>query len=252
MQAEVILGVDIGGTGIKGALVDINTGRLLTDRFRLETPKPSYPEAVAETFVQLVRHFNWDDRIGCGFPAIMKKGVSYSAANIHPDWKFANVEKILSKASGCPVSVVNDADAAGVAELSFGAGKAVMGSVILITIGTGLGSALFLDGQLVPNSELGHLYLKGQESIAEHYASNSVRKREELSWSDWGSRFNEYLNHLELLFSPDLFILGGGACKKIDKFSDQLHLKTKVVPAILQNNAGIVGAAAFANKMVLD
>ena len=252
MQEEVILGVDIGGTGIKGALVDINTGKLLTERFRLETPQPSYPEAVAETFAQLVQHFNWKERIGCGFPAIMKRGVSYSAANIHPDWKYAQVEKILSKASNCPVSVINDADAAGVAEMNFGVGKGVGGSVILITIGTGLGSALFLDGALIPNSELGHLYLKGQDSIAEHYASNSARKREDLSWSEWGSRFNEYLNHLALLFSPDLFILGGGACKKIDKFRDQLQLETKVVPAILQNNAGIVGAAAFANKMVLD
>ena len=252
MQEEVVLGVDIGGTGIKGALVDITTGKLVSERFRLETPQPSFPDAVAKTFQKLVKHFKWKDRIGCGFPAIMKKGTAHSAANIHKDWKNTNVERLLSKASNCPVCVINDADAAGVAEMHFGLGKGVSGSVILITIGTGLGSALFLDGTLVPNSELGHLYLKGQDAIAEHYASNSARKREGLSWTEWGQRFNEYLNHLELLFSPDLIILGGGACKKFDKFSDQLILDTKVVPATLQNNAGIVGGAAFANKMVFD
>ena len=245
MQEEVVLGIDIGGTGIKGALIDVSTGKLLTERHRILTPQPSFPKDVAETVLQLVKHFNWKGQIGCGFPAIIKNGVAYSASNIHKSWKGLNVEELFSKVTNCPVRVVNDADAAGIAEMHFGVGKGLKGNVILITIGTGLGSALFFNGVLIPNSELGHIYLKGANKVAENYASNSTRKKENLSWSEWGKRFNNYLSHLELLFSPDLFILGGGACKKMDKFSDQLKIETKIEPATFQNAAGAIGAATF-------
>lgn len=246
MQKDVILGIDVGGSGIKGALVNIKTGKLLSERFRLETPQPSYPAVVADTVKELVDHFDYKGLIGCGFPSIIKNGTALTAANIHKKWIGTNVEKLLSKKTKCKVFVVNDADAAGVAELSFGAVKNEKGTVVLITIGTGLGSALFVDGNLVPNSEFGHFYLKGHKNIAEQYASSAVRKREALSWEVWGNRFNKYLNHLELLLSPDLFVLGGGVCKKLNEFKPYLKVNAKVVAAKLQNNAGIVGAAAYA------
>ncbi|MEL6924520.1 MAG: ROK family protein [Bacteroidota bacterium] len=248
MKKDVVLGVDVGGSGIKGALVNVKTGEMLTERFRLETPQPSYPNVVADTFKTLVDHFKWKGLIGCGFPSTIKKGVAQMAANIHKDWIGTNVEKLFAKKTGCDVYVLNDADAAGMAEFSFGNLKSREGTIILITIGTGLGSAIFVDGHLLPNSEFGHFYLKGQNGPAEHYAANSARKREKLSWEEWGARFNEYLMHLEFLLSPDLFILGGGACKKLNKFEDQLKVKANVIAASLENNAGIVGAATYAYK----
>ena len=248
MKKDIVLGIDVGGSGIKGALVNIKTGELESERHRIDTPQPSYPEVVADTIKELVDHFDYKGLIGCGFPSIIKRGTAMTAANIHKKWIGTNVEKLFSKKTKCDVFVLNDADAAGIAEMHFGSIKGEEDTVILITIGTGLGSALFTDGNLVTNSEFGHLYLKGHKSIAEHYASSSAKQREDLSYEVWGKRFNEYLNHLELLFSPDLFVLGGGISKKLDKFEPYLKVNAKVVAAKLRNNAGIVGAAAFAKR----
>lgn len=247
MAKHIVLGVDIGGTGIKGALVDTKTGTLASERFRLETPQPATPENVTATFKKVVEHFDYKGPIGCGFPAVMKNGVAFSASNIHKDWIGTDAAKIFSEATDCKVSVLNDADVAGVAEIKFGVGEGVSGTVILITIGTGLGSAIFLDGKLLPNSEFGHVYLKGHKNVAEKYASNSARKRDDLKYDEWALRFKEYLEHLQFLFTPDLFILGGGASKKFKKYDEVLApVRTKIVTAEMLNEAGIIGAALCA------
>ncbi|MFK7776411.1 MAG: polyphosphate--glucose phosphotransferase [Saprospiraceae bacterium] len=246
MIEDQILGIDVGASGIKGAIVNVKTGELVTERFRVPTPFPSKPKAVAKSISEVVNHFDWKGLIGVGFPAIIQNGVAKTAANIDKKWIGTNVEELLSEATGCPVYVRNDADVAGIAELQFGAGKGAKGTVILITIGSGLGSAVFTNGVLLPNSELGHLKFKGM--IAEHYAADSIRKRLELSWGDWGKRFNEYLQHLELLFSPDLILLGGGSSKKFDKYKNLLKVESPVVPAQLLNHAGIIGAAFLASS----
>ncbi len=244
MANHIVLGVDIGGSGIKGALVNTLTGELASERFRLETPQPANPQNVTETFKKVVEHFDYKGPIGCGFPAVMKKGVAFTASNIHKDWIGTNAAKLFSKATDCEVVVLNDADVAGVAEVKFGVGKGVEGTVILITIGTGLGSAIFLDEQLLPNTEFGHVYLRGQKVVAEKYAANSIRKKENLSYEDWAIRFKEYLEHLQFLFTPDLFILGGGASKKYKKYDQILEtIKTPIKTAEMLNEAGIIGAA---------
>ena len=194
MDHSKVLGIDVGASGIKGAIVDINSGEMLTERLRLPTPQPSTPEEMAATFRTLVRMHYWSGPVGCGFPAIVKRGVAHSAANIDDAWVGTSVEKTFSEASGCPVHALNDADAAGLAEMQFGLGKGKDGTVLLITIGSGLGTALFSEGELVPNTEFGHIRMHGQ--IAEHYAANSIRKEEDLSWEEWGYRFNEYLHYL--------------------------------------------------------
>lgn len=250
MSKGKMLGVDIGGSGIKGAIVDMATGQMLSERFRVETPSPSKPKNVAKAFAKVVQHFDWKEEVGCGFPAIIKNGHSLSASNVDKEWLNAPVEKLLSKACGQKVYVRNDADLAGLAEVRFGVGKDVGGVIMLITIGTGLGSAIFIDGKLVPNTELGHLYLEGQKKIAERYAADSARKNQNLSWDKWGERFNEYLNHINFLFSPNLIILGGGASKKMAKYEDKIKVKTEVKPASLQNNAGIIGAACLAYEKI--
>ena len=239
-----ILGIDIGGSGIKGALVDLTTGALKTERYRLPTPKGAKPKAVAEVVGQLARHFEWQGPIGCGFPAIIRHGVAYSAANVHEKWVGTDAAALFSAATGCPVHVLNDADAAGLAEMEFGAGKGQAGVVMMITIGTGLGSAVFVDGRLVPNTEFGHMELQGGD--AEAIASEAARERLGLSWEKWAGNFTLFLNRLELLFSPDLFILGGGAVKKQEKWLPLLKLSTPVVIAQAGNDAGIVGAALSA------
>lgn len=244
MMEDQILGIDVGASGIKGAIVNIKTGELVTERFRVPTPSPAKPKAVAKSISEVVNHFEWKGLIGVGFPAIIQNGIAKTAANIDKKWIGTNVEKLLSEATGCPVYVRNDADVAGIAELQFGAGKEKKGTVILITIGSGLGSAIFTNGILLPNSELGHLKFKGM--IAEHYAADSIRKKLDLSWNTWGKRFNEYLQHLELLFSPDLILLGGGSSKKFDKYKDLIKVNCPVVPAKLLNHAGIIGAASLA------
>lgn len=244
MAKNQILGIDVGASGIKGAIVNVETGELVTERFRVPTPFPSKPKAVAKAIVDVTNHFEWKGFIGVGFPSVVQNGLAKTAANIDKKWIGTDVEKLLSAATGCPVYVRNDADVAGIAELQFGAGKNNKGTVILITIGSGLGSAIFINGILMPNSELGHLKFKGM--IAEHYAADSIRKKLELSWNDWGKRFNEYLQHLNFLFSPDLIILGGGSSKKFDRYKDLIKVDCHVTPAELLNNAGIIGAACLA------
>ena len=236
-----VLGIDIGGSGIKGAPVDTKTGELLEGRYRIPTPPEAMPHDVAMIVEQLVRHFEWDDPVGCGFPAAVQNGVARTAANIHKSWIGTDIEALFSQATDCPVRVINDADAAGLAEMRFGAGKDRMGVVLVVTAGTGLGTALFTDGILVPNTELGHIEIDGQD--AETNASDAARQRDDLSWPAWAGRFDVYLQTMEKLFWPNLIIIGGGASKKMDKFAPYLTVSTEVVPAQLLNEAGIIGAA---------
>lgn len=248
MEYNTILGVDVGASGIKGAIVNLKNGELLSERKRLETPRPATPENMADTFGELVRSFDWTGPVGCGFPAVIKDGTARSAANIHESWIDTNVEEIFSQSSGCEVKVCNDADAAGVAEMSFGVGKGEKGVVILITIGSGLGTALFINGQLVPNTEFGHVFL--HKMVAEHYASNTARKKYDLSWEKWGKRFNEYLLHIEKILNPHLIILGGGVSKRFEFYDQYIKVNSPVIPAKLLNNAGIVGAASYAQSQL--
>ena len=241
-----ILGIDIGGSGIKGSIVDINKGKLVEDRHRIPTPQPATPKAVAMTVNKMVKHFKWKGPVGCGFPAAIQQGIARTASNIDDKWINTPVNELFTQVTKCPVKVVNDADAAGLAEVAFGAGKGKMGVVLLLTVGTGIGSALIHNGHLVPNTELGHLKFHG--GIAEHYAADSIRKREELTWKQWGKRFDEYLNHVYRLFYPDMIILGGGASKRFKKFEDYLTVDTDIAPAQLLNNAGIIGAAMVGKK----
>jgi polyphosphate glucokinase len=243
-----ILGIDVGGTGIKGAPVETDTGSLLAERYRVLTPDGAKPGPVAEVIRSIAMQFDWHAPIGCGFPAVIRNGVAESAANINQKWIGTDVARLFSEATECPVYVVNDADAAGLAEVTFGVGKGVHGVVLMITIGTGLGSALFIDGKLVPNTELGHIEVECDD--AESIASDVVRKQEDLSWKKWAKRLNKYLNTLENLFSPDLMILGGGAIKNQDQFLPLLTLHTRVIPAEFGNEAGIVGAALAASQHV--
>jgi len=242
-----LLGIDIGGTGIKGAIVDTLTGELLSKRERIDTPQPADPANLAKTVVRIVKHFDYKGPVGCGFPAVIKNGVALTAGNIDPECKGTNVEKLFSKASGCKFTVLNDADVAGIAEMKLGAGVDQMGTVILITVGTGLGSGVFYDGILIPNIELGMIFGKNGLPI-ESYASDKARKKNELSWDEWGKRFNFFLNHINTTFTPDLFILGGGVSKKFDKFSNLISVKTPVIIANFKNNAGIIGAAIAAEQ----
>jgi polyphosphate glucokinase len=242
-----ILGIDIGGSGIKGAPVNVTTGELTAERYRLDTPQPSTPEQVGITVAELVKHFKWQGPIGCTFPAIVKHGVTWSAANVDQAWIGADAAKLIHGTTKCPVLIMNDADAAGIAEMQFGAGKGRMGTVIMITLGTGIGGAIFTDGHLLPNAELGHVQIRGKD--AEHRASARIREEKELSWKDWGKLVNEYLQHIEFLFSPDLFIIGGGVSRKYDKFFPYIELKAEIVPAQLRNDAGIVGAAYAAKDL---
>ncbi|NRB61430.1 MAG: ROK family protein [Saprospiraceae bacterium] len=243
---EQILGIDIGGTGIKGALVDITKGEMVTERLRAMTPQPATPEAVAKTFAQLVKQHSYEGPIGVGFPSVIRNGVAITASNIDKAWIGTNAEAILSDMTGQPVYVLNDADAAGIAEMSFGIGQRYKGLVVMITIGSGLGSALFMNGELIPNTEFGHFKMHGD--IAEKYASNKTRKSLDLSWEDWGKRFNAYLQELYLYLSPNAFILSGGISKKFNKFEAFLDVPIPIEPASLLNNAGTVGAALYAEK----
>lgn len=237
-------GIDIGGSGIKGAIVDVETGALVTPRKRIVTPRPSTPDAVAAVVVQLLRDAEWTGKVGATFPAIIQHGVARSAANVDPGWIGTDVDAVFTKATGTDVIVLNDADAAGIAEARFGAAKDVKGVVLMLTFGTGIGSALLLDGKLVPNTELGHLELDGKD--AEKRAAASVKDDKKLSYKAWAERVNHYMKHVEALFTPDLFVVGGGVSKDGDKWIPLLDVKAPVVPAKLLNEAGIVGAAIAA------
>lgn len=241
-----ILGIDIGGSGIKGAPVNVESGEMLAERFRVATPRPSKPSRVAKTVADIAQHFEWNGKVGCGFPSAMRAGVALTAANVHKKWIGTDAAALFSEATGCSVSVVNDADAAGLAEVRFGAGRDHKGVIIVITIGTGLGTALFVDGRLFPNAELGHLEMDGKE--AEWHASDAARKRDKLSWEEWGIRFNRYLHELERLLWPDMIILGGGISKRFPRFQAYLDVGAQVLPAQLLNDAGIVGAALAADS----
>lgn len=247
MDKHIVLGVDIGGTGIKGGLVDIKKGEMASERHRLLTPQPATPAAVAQTFKEFVDHFQWEGPIGVGFPAIVKENIAHTATNISKEWLGKDIAQVLAQPSGAAIHVVNDADAAGIASAHFGSAAGQKGVVILLTIGTGIGSALFANEELVPNSELGHLYLANQATVAEKYISNKVRKTEELSWQAWGERFNVYLHHIGRLFSPNLVLLSGGASKNFDNFKDTITVDYQVQPASLLNQAGCIGAAYYAH-----
>jgi polyphosphate glucokinase len=242
-----VLGVDIGGSGIKGAPVDVKKGVLLGKRFRIPTPSSRKPKAIAETVGEVVDQFKWNGVVGCGFPAAIQQGVALTAANVDKSWIGTDAARLISQTTKCKTYIVNDADAAGVAEMRFGAGRKSTGVVLMITVGTGLGTALFTDGRLVPNCELGHIILHGKD--AEQFASDAARQRKKLSWKTWGRRFDEYLNRLESLFWPDMMIIGGGASKKFDNYAGLLTVKAKVVPAQMLNDAGIIGAAIFGYEM---
>jgi len=241
MKLKKILGIDIGGSGIKGAIVNTKTGALKTKRYRIPTPSPSTPEAVANVIKKIVDHFDWKGPIGVGFPGVIQQGVARTAANVDDTWIGTNLNELFGKKTGCKVHVVNDADAAGMAEMKFGSGAGFKGVALLVTVGTGLGTVVFSNGRLLPNMEMGHILLHGDD--AEKYASDAARKADSLSWEEWARRFNEYLNRMEELLWPDLIIIGGGASKKDDQFLPFLKTKAKVVPATLLNEAGIVGAA---------
>lgn len=242
-----ILGIDVGGSGIKGAIVNIKRGELVTERLRLITPTPPTPELIADAIIELVKKFRWKGKIGIGFPAVIKEGIVYTAANIDKSFIGLNYKNILEKKTNCKVLLINDADAAGVAEVKYGAGIHVMGTVIMITIGTGIGTALFNNSKLIANTELGHIFLPNQYE-AEQYASDATRQNLNLTWDEWASRFNEFLIYIENLFWPNLFIMGGGVSKHKDKFFSVLTTRTPIVTAKLLNNAGIIGAAYLANK----
>lgn len=241
-----ILGIDIGGTGIKGAPVDTKTGKLLADRLRIKTPRKAEPHPVGEVVVQVAQSFNWRGRIGIGFPSAIKSGVALTAANISEKWIGLNADDLFTRMTGCECTMINDADAAGLAEMAFGAGRGQMGTVIMITLGTGIGCAIFHGGRLVPNTELGHIEVDGRE--AEARASDAARQRRDLSWKKYAKRLDRYLGEMNRLFWPDLFIIGGGVSQDHDKFLPLLTVQVPVVPAQLLNEAGIIGAALSAQR----
>ncbi|HEX5493131.1 MAG TPA: ROK family protein [Mycobacteriales bacterium] len=238
-------GLDIGGSAIKAASVDVSTGELTSTRQTVATPDPSTPEALVGVVHRLVAERGWTGPVGATFPAVIKHGIARTAANVDRSWIGTDVDGLFTRATNCPVTVLNDADAAGLAELRFGAARDAPGDVVVIlTLGTGIGSALFVGGKLVPNTELGHLELAGRD--AEKDAAASVKDRQHLTWSEWVPRVQRYLSHLEMLFTPDLFVLGGGVSKESDQWVPLLDLRTPVRPAELLNDAGIVGAALAA------
>jgi polyphosphate glucokinase len=244
VSENLVMGIDIGGTGIKGAPVDLDKGVLAGDRHRILTPHPATPKAVADVVAEVVNHFGWIGPVGATFPAVVKDGVTLSAANVDPEWIDENASELFGQRLNAPVTVINDADAAGLAEMHFGAGRDRNGVVITVTLGTGIGCGMFLDGKLVPNTELGHIEINGKD--AETIAADSVRERKELKWKDYAKRVELYIKRLDALLWPDLIIIGGGASKKAEKFLPFIDVRPEVVPAQLQNEAGIVGAALAA------
>jgi len=240
-----VLGVDIGGSGIKAAPVDVTAGALTRERIKVLTPQPAKPKAIADAVRGLVAQFGWSGRAGITFPGVVTDGVIRTAANLDPAWIGVNARDLFGSATGLEVKVLNDADAAGLAEMKFGAGAGQRGTVVMLTFGTGIGSALFTEGVLVPNTEFGHLEIRGKD--AEKRASERAREVHELDWAQWAGRVDEYMSHLEALLWPELFIVGGGVSRKSDKFLPLLGgLHARVVPAKLHNDAGIVGAALTA------
>ena len=239
------LGIDVGGTGIKAALVDIETGDLLSDRHRVETPQPATPDTMAAAIQQLVSEFDYDGPVGCCFPTVVVDGHARTVSNLDESWRNVQIDETFERATGMPFTVLNDADAAAIAEMRLGAGRGLDGLVLTVTIGTGIGSGLFYNGQLIPNLELGHMAGKDGEPF-EAYASKRARINEELSWTEWGKRFDAFLKRADRVISPDHIIIGGGTSKKFDEFKDTITVATPIHVAKFLNNAGIIGAAVAA------
>jgi polyphosphate glucokinase len=240
-----VLGIDIGGSGIKAGLVDVESGKMISQRIREDTPPDGDPKEISKIIHKMYEAFSWEGAVGVGFPAVILDGEAFSAANISEEWIGLNVNDLLGKGTKCKVYTVNDADAAGVAEMDFGAGKdRKHGVVMMLTLGTGIGSAIFIDGILVPNTELGHLQIKGKD--AEKWTSAAVKETQKLSWKKWSHRLQIYFDYLEHLFSPNLFIVGGGVSKDAEKFLPRLKTRAEIVPAEFQNQAGIIGSALYA------
>ena len=239
-----VLGIDIGGSGIKGGIVDTRLGKIVSEKIRFETPSPSSPKKVIKAIKKnIIKEYDWNKYVGCGFPGIVIKNKILSAANVSKKWVGVDVAKKISRKTGCESYIINDADAAGLAEIKFGAGKNKKGTILVVTVGTGLGTSIFVDGILVPNIEFGHLKMYGD--CAEKYASNHVRKQLNLSMNDWTNRFNKYLKYVEDFISPELIIFGGGISKYFDEFNHMLKSRSKLVQAKLQNDAGIIGASFY-------
>lgn len=240
-----ILGIDVGGSGIKGALVNTETGELASKRLRVPTPSTFQPSDIIESVAELVQQLDYQGPIGVGFPAVVVEGTVMTppTALAFTGWENYPVAEKIGQVTGSPTTVLNDADAAGLAEMNFGAGRGEKGVVMIFTLGTGIGSVLFVNGRMVPNLELGRVYLRNHKKTAEYQAADRVRKKKDLSWKQWGKRLNTYFNHIEILFSPQLIIIGGGVSKKHKKFLHHIKVRARVVPATLRNQAGIVGAA---------
>lgn len=244
MHKQHVLGIDIGGTAIKAAIVDITNGHLQHDVIRVATPKPATPEAIAFSIKDICERLNWNGLVGIGFPATVQNGIVFTASNIDPEWIDTDAESLFSQTTQTICTVVNDADAAGIAEMAFGVGKKFTGLTLLLTLGTGIGSALFINQQLWPNTELGHVKFK--DSIAEKFCAESTRIEKKLTWVDWGNRLNEYLLHLEFILHPDQFILGGGVAENLIEFQQHITTKAPIYAADNLNQAGLIGAAMYA------
>ncbi|RMG96262.1 MAG: ROK family protein [Chloroflexi bacterium] len=242
------LGIDVGGSGIKGALVDTETGQLVTERIRIPSPPTFQPQEVLATIQTLIEQLNYHGPVGVGFPAVVQDGIVMTppTAKAFPNWEGINLAQEITTTTRCPTIVWNDADVAGLAEVTFGAGQGVSGVIMVFTLGTGIGSAMFVNGRLVPNLELGRLYLRHKKKTAEHLMSDLIRKQEDLSWEKWGNRLNKYFQYIELLFWPNLIIIGGGVSKKHDRFLPYIHTRTPITAAQLRNEAGLIGAALAA------
>ncbi len=247
-----VLGIDVGGSGMKGGIVNIETGEMISERYRIPTPESRKPEEMANVIADIVKHFDYKGKVGCGFPTVIKKGVCKSPGNLDKSWLGVNVEKLFEEKTGLDFTVVNDADIAGYATMEYGIGKGKKGLVVMITIGTGLGSGAFYDGKLIPNFELGQIPYKKYKKI-ELWAAASAKEREGLSYKKWGKRFNKFLKYVDLIVAPDLILLGGGTSKDFDDFKKYITIETPVMPAQLQNHAGIIGAAAaVSHKLPID
>ena len=242
-----ILGIDIGGSGIKGALVNLETGELTSERYRIPTPNGREPEAMAVVVKQIIAHFNYKGKVGCGIPTIVKKGICKEHGNLSKKWLGINAEELFKKHTGLDFHIINDADAAASAIMHYGVGKGKKGFVLTITVGTGLGSGAFFNGVLIPNFELGQIPYKDYSKI-ELYASSAAKERDELSYKKWAKRFNKFLKYVNLIVAPELIIIGGGISKRWDKYEEFIDCDTKIIPAGLQNHAGIIGAAAEVNN----
>ena len=249
MKSNFVLGIDIGGSGIKGAIVNVKTGEMTTDKYRIPTPEHSTPEAVVDIIKKIAKKFKWEGSIGVGFPGVILHGVVKTAANIDDGWLDVHLEDLLKKQTGSKTVAVNDADAAGLAEMKFGAGRKNKGVVIMLTVGTGIGSALFTQGKLSPNCEWGDICLRGGINNAEQWASDAARKNFNLTWEEWIQRLTTYIQYVENMFWPDLIIIGGGFAKKLEKKGVLFETRTKIVPAQLLGEAGIIGAAVAAKKL---